>query len=205
MLNTPWVDVVDTKGTKVEMAGSLRWKNDNNSLEQHVKGILKLQRRSFATGISAFGGIAFRLCYDGHRSGDPSDAVRGAVTLPSEVGWHITPTKEKTRNGDAKAHVVTLKFPTNEEDLTRLKVTVPFIGNGQAEKLFGEALAFADQQCRAAITANTPKTPRHSNTKKRKLESATQQDDDDQRYTTAEAAAKTPLLKRAKQSNKKSS
>ena len=200
-LNSPWAEISTTKGEKIKALGSLQWWQEDGEAHGHVKGTLTLQRRTFSTGISAWGGIAFRLCYDGHIPGeDQANTSLGAVTLPSDVGWQVQATKVKSEN--AQARIVVVKFPSNEARLLKLKITIPFKGSGAAEKLFGEALNFADQQCRSAIAANTPKTPKtpkHKNAKPAPKKTPKHPD-----YTTKKAAADTPHAKEVpKQATKK--
>ena len=189
-LNLPWTDVTTTKGEKIQAVGALQWWQQESG-GGHVKGSLKLQRRTYSTGVSAWGGISFRLSYDGHLAGEPDKATLGALNLPSDVGWKVLATKVKSQN--ARARIVTITFPSNKQEISKLKITIPFEGSGEAEKLIGEALTFADQQCRSAIAANTPKTPKtpkQKNTRK-KTPSHTS-------YTSKEASEDTPQKVSAK-------
>lgn len=206
VLISPWTNVATSKGVKIRFEGSLQWTRAEGSSvggSGHVKGILMLQRRIYPTGISAWGGIAFRLWFDGHVAGDPTKSTAGAINLPSKVGWRVFLNKVKSQDGLTMARTTDIKFDDNSEDLVKLKLYIPFTGAGTLEKLFGEALQSADLQCRSAVTANTPKTPASINStkhSKRKISQVlcTPKHPD---YTSKEAADNTPRVAAAMESS----
>ena len=192
----PWIDVATTAGVKAQATGTLLWHEDVD-YGGHVKGTITLQRRMYATGVSAWGGIEFRLTYEGHDADDPNASRLGAVVLPSKVGWDLAP-PSKCKSQHTKARVVAATFPTNQIGLSRIRILIPFDGNGEKEKVMGEAMVSADLQCRSAIAANTPrtpKTPKQSNASagKRTIKDTPKHPE----YTTMEALNKTPLKQRA--------
>ena len=150
-LASGWKDFTAVSGKLVSALASIRWWKDDGT-NYHIKGQVVLQKRN----------DLFRLKYDGYVPLDTNKVPAfGALPLPQTAGWTIDQSKARSKHG-ATARLTTIGFPTGSDGLLRLQITVPFTGNGETEKLLGEALNFVAQQYEEAAKKSAVVRPQLS-------------------------------------------